>query len=96
MTRVSGETNFGVAIGICMGIGEAMVLVFPVLKIRDYFTEFEKKVFFSGLFFMVKLLLIHTTVYLLQQVTENNVDIKGKDKTAHLLGFTYYNIAGLF
>lgn len=36
-----------------MGIIESLVVVYPVLKIRDYFTEFEKKIFYSGIFLAV-------------------------------------------
>lgn len=47
--------DLGWVIGSCFGLAETLVVVFPLIKIRHFFTEFEKKIFASGAFVGIQL-----------------------------------------
>lgn len=79
MLRLNEEGQFAWIIGPMTGFCEASVIVFPILKIRDYFTEFEKKIWYSGLFFGMKYLLTVTIAYFIQVLAQKNIDQTGKN-----------------
>lgn len=96
MTRVKGEDQFAWVVGPLIGLSEAMVIVFPILKIRDYFTEFEKKVFFSGLFLAIRSGIGMTIMFYLKKLALDKINIDGTNTQSTLFGFQIQNIAQMF
>jgi len=55
LPKIENNHNMAWFIGCCLGTAETLVIVFPLMKIRHFFTEFEKKIFSSGAFLAIQL-----------------------------------------
>ena len=55
LPSLQNNHNIAWVIGCFFGIAESIIVVFPLMKIRHFFTEFEKKICSSGAFLAIHL-----------------------------------------
>ena len=94
--QLHSESKFAWVIGPMTGFSEAAIIAFPILKIRDYFTEFEKKIWYSGMFFGLRYILNMIIVFYVQKLSELKLNKNGKDTEDQIFGLNCRNIAELF
>ena len=90
-TKITNEVIFSTALGILYGFSQSVVIAFPLLKIRNYFTQFEKKMFFSGLLLCANSCMSVLSIYIIQ-----SMDFMTKGTESDILGYKIYNVIDLF